>query len=66
MRKVGRVFSSSLFVGVLASHPFAALAADPSLVEKGASLYALRRESAARWAPPHQSFRARKASPIHR
>jgi mono/diheme cytochrome c family protein len=29
---------------VLVSHPFAALAADPSLVEKGASLYALRCE----------------------
>jgi mono/diheme cytochrome c family protein len=33
-----------LLIGLLASHPFAALATDTSLVDKGASLYALRCE----------------------
>lgn len=44
MRRVGRTLSWFLFIGVLASHPFAALAADPSLAEQGANLYALRCE----------------------
>jgi mono/diheme cytochrome c family protein len=44
MTYLGHTFSLFACTGLLASFPFAALAADSSLAEKGADLYALRCE----------------------